>query len=65
MRDPERINRILNKIRTAWSVRPDMRLGQLLINLTGIDQTDLFQLEDDELEANLDKLNEAGKWFLQ
>lgn len=32
MRDPERITRILDKVRNLWEKYPDMRLGQLLDN---------------------------------
>ncbi len=61
MRDPARINRVLNKVRAAWADRPDLRLGQILINLAGND--DLFQLEDTELERRLIKLVNLGEWF--
>ncbi len=32
MRDPERIDRICEKLKTLWHEMPDQRLGQLLMN---------------------------------
>ena len=33
MKNPERIDRIIDKLRTAWHGSPDLRLGQLVHNL--------------------------------
>lgn len=52
MRDPKRIERILNLLRRIWKEVPDWRLGQLLVNQTYRDE-DLFYLEDSELEKRL------------
>jgi len=48
MRDPKRIKQILKEVETRWKNSPDMRFGQLLINL-GICEDDirLWNLEDD------------------
>lgn len=54
MRDPKRIDTILQLLRAQWVRCPDMRLGQLLINL--MDKTDImdvFYLEDEKLEIRL------------
>ncbi len=57
MRDPERIDRVLNKIRVLWTKYPDLRFGQLVSNCHMIwDGLDLFLMEDDLLEAALDSL---------
>lgn len=55
MRDPQRINRILNLIATIWLRYPDMRLGQLLYNFAGFEglKGDIFNYEDDETEKKL------------
>ena len=59
MRNPERINRILNLIDDIWIKNPDLRLFQLLIagglvNLPHRYTTGgLFNYEDDTLEKNL------------
>ena len=51
MRDPERIDKILNIIREEWKKYPDLRLGQLLIVKFGYptvpDHCDIFNIEDD------------------
>lgn len=43
MRDPKRIDEILNTIKIVWEQYPDMRFGQLIVNVLGIDP---FYLED-------------------
>ena len=50
VRDPARIDRLLRAIRTLWYRHPDQRLGQLLMNVTGVDGSRVFYLEDDTLE---------------
>jgi uncharacterized protein YihD (DUF1040 family) len=52
MRDPDRIDRILNKLYIAWSRNPDLRLGQLISNLNNT--RDIFFIEDDVIEQELD-----------
>jgi uncharacterized protein YihD (DUF1040 family) len=49
-RDPKRIEDVLNRIRRIWHIYPDLRLGQLLMNVVGPDQ-DLFYVEDEALVA--------------
>lgn len=55
MRDPKRIKRILEKLELVWDKRPDMRLGQLIHNYTGV-KYDIFYMEDDVLESALDQV---------
>lgn len=60
MRDPKRIEEVLQQVRTYWCQNPDLRLGQILTILSR--NTDVFYLEDDELikrlkEANNEKAN--------
>ena len=59
MRDPERIDRILNQLREVWVKVPDWRLGQLLVNAVNPKQPcpDVFYLEDRELEKLLSRLS--------
>ncbi len=52
MRDPQRINRILNLIATVWIRNPDLRLGQLLYSFAGF-EGDIFNYEDDRTEEKL------------
>ena len=52
MRDPNRINRVLNTIRRVWHLLPDWRLGQLVCNLAREGgMWDSFYMEDDALES--------------
>lgn len=58
MRDPKRITRIVWKLWRYWRTYPDLRLGQLIVNLTSVTERgfDPFFLEDDKLEAALDAM---------
>ena len=51
MRDPKRIPGILHEIGRVWEAFPDMRLGQLLLNVAA--DPALYYLEDDELVHRL------------
>jgi hypothetical protein len=54
MRNPERIPKILNEIEKIWQQYPDLRLGQLILNLEY--RLPLYQIEDEELVAALKSL---------
>ena len=47
MRDPKRIPKILNQLKSLWSSYPDLRLGQLILNV--VKDPVLYYLEDEEL----------------
>lgn len=47
MRNPERIPEILNELAGIWKKHPDLRLGQLLLNIVRDPQ--LYYIEDVEL----------------
>jgi hypothetical protein len=53
MRDPNRIEKVLNDIERIWKRFPDLRLGQLLLNVAR--DPLLYYLEDDELLALLEE----------
>jgi len=53
MRDPDRIDKICEKLAELWHLAPDMRLGQLFCNLQTLANNDLYYVEDAEL---IDKL---------
>ena len=56
MRDPDRIDRILHQLEAAWYECPDMRLGQLLLNVTRAESTSgLWSVEDARMEKMLDR----------
>jgi len=53
-RDPERIDRVLDAVRTAWEAAPDLRLTQLLVNTARCETSAAFyNVEDDVLEQLL------------
>jgi len=58
MRDPERIEPMLDLIREVWKTSPDMRLGQLLSIATRYapGYADVFYVEDDRLAEGLEIL---------
>ena len=54
VRDPERIDPVVDELRAVWAAQPDVRLGQLMFNFTHwacaqVGQRDLFYVEDDQL----------------
>lgn len=56
MRDPARIEEMLNLVRKIWEHEPDLRLGQIVDNAASFaEQTihDLFLIEDDILKKGL------------
>ena len=58
MRDPTRIDQILNLVRRVWTRSPDLRLGQLLVNTVRPDQPcpKVFAIEDTVLARRLGQM---------
>jgi uncharacterized protein YihD (DUF1040 family) len=54
MRDPNRIPEILSMMSRVWYKNPDLRLCQLIINVTGIQ--DPYYVEDEEFLKKLKKV---------
>jgi hypothetical protein len=60
MRNPDRIDRILKKIKIAWELDADSRFFQLIMNVERIGRAEQeknipsFYLEDDVFEQRLD-----------
>jgi hypothetical protein len=60
MRNPDRIDRIIKKIKIAWELNADSRFFQLIMNveIIGRDNQEKnipsFYLEDDDFEQRLD-----------
>ena len=59
MRDKKRIKRILKLIEEHWNKHPDLRFGQLLINLGVADDSIRVWLNEDE---GLEKYLKKFKW---
>lgn len=53
MRDPKRIEKHLEVLGKVWRQNPDLRLGQLLLSVTGDVAPTLFHVEDEELLSAL------------
>jgi len=59
MRDPKRIDVILQQISNIWHKYPDMRLGQLIGNV--LEGASLYYVEDDGLVSALKDMYENAK----
>ena len=55
MRDINRIDRICDKLKEAWKIVPDQRLGQFILNYITSEAL-LFYYEDDKTEQALDRM---------
>ena len=57
MRDPARIDRMIEMLWELWKLQPDMRLGQLLVNVIRPDEPcpQIFSAEDTDTEKKLAK----------
>jgi hypothetical protein len=57
VQDPNRIGHVLQTLRVAWELTPDLPLGQLLIDSVSAHQgrprTHVSDLEDEEIDAAL------------
>jgi len=55
MRDPSRIEAVLDALRTVWTEQPDLRLGQLIVIATRptMPCPELFSVEDQRLLEGL------------
>jgi hypothetical protein len=53
-RNPDRIPRLLNKLEQVWRKYPDMRLGQLMVNIDPKFESICFVEEDARFEALID-----------
>jgi hypothetical protein len=59
MRDPGRVAPFLGKLLLLWQRYPDMRFGQMVVNVFTVqgqdaDGPDLFHIEDWQIERRLD-----------
>ena len=55
MRDINRIDVICDKLKKAWKIVPDQRLGQFILNYITSEDL-LFYYEDDKTEQALDRM---------
>lgn len=61
MRDPARIDDVLELLRDVWTLEPDLRLGQLIYNAARMrdpELSDVFSIEDGTLRKGLVRYRE-------
>lgn len=65
MRDPDRIDPMIEQLRAAWKANPDLRLGQLVYNAVRPAEPcpRLFFVEDGVLLAGLPYVNDYSQGF--
>jgi len=56
MRDPKRIEDILDRIKAIWEKHPDFRLGQLICNV--IPESIIYYVEDNDMIDAVEKYYE-------
>ena len=62
MRDPKRIEKILDSLKKIWEDKPDLRFGQILIVLNlAADTYETWAKEDDAVEEQLEKFLRLNK----
>jgi uncharacterized protein YihD (DUF1040 family) len=61
MRDPERISEILNELKSIWNSFPDLRLGQMLLNV--FNDQELYYVEDKDLIKHIRHHYSEVKYF--
>ena len=64
MRDPARIDDIIELLNQVWQHEPDLRLGQLVLNAARMrhpNVDDIFSIEDSELRKGLVRYLELVK----
>jgi uncharacterized protein YihD (DUF1040 family) len=62
MRNEKRIPVVIEALQAAWTKSPDLRLGQLIVNLVGAGNPcpAIFYVEDDVLLARLHAVQSTG-----
>jgi hypothetical protein len=59
MKDSQRIEKMMTKIKEFWQRYPDLRFGQMVLAI--FNELDLFYVEDDVFERELDDLLQLMK----
>ena len=64
MRDPGRIDEIIELVKQLWTSYPDWRFGQLICTVsTKLGYEDPFFVEDDLFKKKIEELLESTKHF--
>jgi hypothetical protein len=64
-RDPERIDVLIEQLRSLWKEHPTQRLGQLLVNLADPKPNPLFYVEDHVVSLRICLVRDTGIWPTQ
>ncbi len=71
MRDPARIETMLDKLREVWLTDPDLRLGQIIVIATKPKNPcpEVFHIEDNKLlkglDEYLDMINQSRRYHFR
>lgn len=57
MRDPNRIDEIIERLTKVWKKHPNMRLGQMIMNAEFYAKVSLFFVEDENLVESVEELS--------
>ena len=60
MRNKKRISKVLAKLEEVWNKYPDLRLGQMLINIIATDN--LYYVTDEQLTSRIRSVIKNGFW---
>jgi hypothetical protein len=60
MRDPKRIEPFMKTITDVWKKYPDLRFGQLILNVFP-DNIDFYYVEDDKFFENIKEYSKNAK----
>lgn len=55
MRAPDRIPRVFAEVERVWRLHPDMRLGQLIVNVATWADKPVWDIEEDVLTSEIDR----------
>lgn len=62
MRNPGRIDVMLERLRDVWERNPDLRLGQIVCNAGQYGLTmPIYHVEDEELMTAIESVHENGR----
>jgi hypothetical protein len=64
-REPERVDVLIEQLRSLWKRHPSMRLGQRLVNIAGLRPNPLFNVEDHVLSEKICAIRETGAWLTE
>lgn len=61
MRDPNRIPAVLDALESIWRLHADWRLGQLISNIATWAEQDVWDIEEGDLTAEIERHLEQAR----